>query len=132
MAYVPICALRRIGLTKTVFANATCGTIRLKLLKIGALIRISVRRVRIAMTSACPAADDRLAPPADWPTPPRPAPRPSETRRRNAPIARHHPLAHGDPKNIRPLAAHSAPPSRLPIVCGPENYQGTSQKRLVV
>ena len=58
MAYVLICALRRIGLTNTVFANATCGTIRLKLLKIGALIRISVRRVRIAMASACPAADD--------------------------------------------------------------------------
>ena len=58
MAYVLICALRRIGLAKTAFANATCGTIRLKLLKIGALIRISVRRVRIAMASACPAADD--------------------------------------------------------------------------
>jgi hypothetical protein len=58
MAYVLICALRRIGLAKTIFANATCGTIRLKLLKIGALIRISVRRVRIAMGSACPAADD--------------------------------------------------------------------------
>lgn len=58
MAYVLICALRRIGLANTVFANATCGTIRLKLLKIGALIRISVRRVRIAMASACPAADD--------------------------------------------------------------------------
>ena len=56
MAYVLICALRRIGLANTVFANATCGTIRLKLLKIGALIRISVRRVRIAMASACPAA----------------------------------------------------------------------------
>jgi hypothetical protein len=58
MAYVLICALRRIGLAETVFANATCGTIRLKLLKIGALIRISVRRVRIAMASACPAADE--------------------------------------------------------------------------
>jgi hypothetical protein len=58
MAYVLICALRRIGLAKTVFADATCGTIRLKLLKIGALIRISVRRVRIAMASACPAADE--------------------------------------------------------------------------
>jgi hypothetical protein len=57
MAYVLICALRRIGLAETVFADATCGTIRLKLLKIGALIRISVRRVRIAMASACPAAD---------------------------------------------------------------------------
>jgi DDE family transposase len=58
MAYVLICALRRIGLVNTVFADATCGTIRLKLLKIGALIRISVRRVRIAMASACPTADE--------------------------------------------------------------------------
>jgi hypothetical protein len=58
MAYVLICALRRIGLANTVFADATCGTIRLKLLKIGALIRISVRRIRIAMASACPAADE--------------------------------------------------------------------------
>src|SRR5215210_1604150 len=36
MAYVLICALRRIGLAFTQFATATCGTIRLKLLKIGA------------------------------------------------------------------------------------------------
>jgi hypothetical protein len=54
MAYVLLCALRRIGLTHTQFADATCGTIRLKLLKIGALVRVSVRRVRIAMASACP------------------------------------------------------------------------------
>jgi hypothetical protein len=56
MAYVLLCALRRIGLEKTNFAKATCGTIRLKLLKIGALVRISVRRIKIAMASACPAA----------------------------------------------------------------------------
>jgi Transposase DDE domain group 1 len=56
MAYVLLCALRRIGLRGTKLANATCGTIRLKLLKIGALVRISVRRIRIAMASACPAA----------------------------------------------------------------------------
>jgi hypothetical protein len=56
MAYVLLCALRRIGLHGTKLASATCGTIRLKLLKIGALVRISVRRVRIAMASACPAA----------------------------------------------------------------------------
>jgi hypothetical protein len=56
MAYVLICALRRIGLADTVFADATCGTIRLKLLKIGAIVRISVRRIRIAMASACPSA----------------------------------------------------------------------------
>jgi len=54
MAYVLLCALRRIGLAHTQFADATCGTIRLKLLKLGALVRISVRRVKIAMASACP------------------------------------------------------------------------------
>ncbi len=54
MAYVLMCALRRIGLADTRFAKATCGTLRLKLLKIGALIRISVRRVKIAMASGCP------------------------------------------------------------------------------
>jgi hypothetical protein len=58
MAYVLLCALRRIGLHDTAFAKATCGTIRLKLLKIGALVRISVRRIKIAMASACPAAQD--------------------------------------------------------------------------
>jgi len=53
-AYVLICALRRIGLSHTQFATATCGTIRLRLLKIGALVRVSVRRVTIAMASSCP------------------------------------------------------------------------------
>jgi hypothetical protein len=54
MAYVLICALRRIGLAHTQFAEATCGTIRLKLLKLGALVRISVRRIKVAIASACP------------------------------------------------------------------------------
>jgi len=54
MAYVLICALRRIGLAHTQFAAATCGTIRLKLLKIGAQVRLSVRRVKVAMASAHP------------------------------------------------------------------------------
>src|SRR4051794_19566994 len=62
MAYVLLCALRRIGLSHTALAAATCGTIRLKLLKIGALVRISARRVKVAMASACPAASEwRLA-----------------------------------------------------------------------
>jgi hypothetical protein len=56
MAYVLLCALRRIGLQETQFAEATCGTIRLKLLKVGALVRISVRRIKIAMASGCPSA----------------------------------------------------------------------------
>ena len=53
-AYVLLDALRRIGLRHTQFAVATCGTIRLKLLKIGAQVRQSVRRIKIAMASACP------------------------------------------------------------------------------
>ena len=53
-AYVLLCALRRIGLAGTAMAKATCGTIRLKLLKIGALVVTSVRRIKIAMASSCP------------------------------------------------------------------------------
>ncbi len=49
MAYVLLCALRRIGLAHTQFARASCGTIRLKLLKIGALVRTSVRRIKLAL-----------------------------------------------------------------------------------
>jgi Transposase DDE domain group 1 len=53
-AYVLLCALRRIGLARTEFAEATCGTIRLKLLKLGALVRNSVRQIKVAISSACP------------------------------------------------------------------------------
>ena len=58
MAYVLITALRRIGLRHTQFAQASCGSIRLKLLKIGALVTISVRRIKVAMASGCPYADE--------------------------------------------------------------------------
>jgi len=58
MAYVLISGLRRIGLKHTQFAQAACGTIRLKLLKIGALVTVSVRRIKIAMTSGCPYAHE--------------------------------------------------------------------------
>jgi hypothetical protein len=54
MAYVLLCALRRIGLRHTQFATATCGTIRLRLLKIGALVKFSCRRIKLAMASAFP------------------------------------------------------------------------------
>ncbi|TIP94985.1 MAG: IS1380 family transposase [Mesorhizobium sp.] len=57
-AYVLICALRRLGLAHTRLAEATCGTIRLKLLKIGAQVRVSVRRIKVAMASACPYAEE--------------------------------------------------------------------------
>jgi hypothetical protein len=62
MAYVLLAALRRIALAHTRLAVATCGTIRLKLMKIGAQVTKSVRRIRVAMASACPYADEfRLA-----------------------------------------------------------------------
>ena len=54
MAYVLLTALRRIGLVHTQLAQATCGTIRLRLLKIGALVRTSCRRVKLAMASGFP------------------------------------------------------------------------------
>ena len=61
-AYVLLCAVRRIGLAHTQFAEATCGTIRLKLLKLAGLVRISARRIKFALASACPYADEwRLA-----------------------------------------------------------------------
>ncbi len=53
-AYVLLCALRRIALKHTQFAMANCATIRRKLLKIGALVRISVRRIKLAMASSFP------------------------------------------------------------------------------
>lgn len=54
MAYLLLCGLRRIGLAHTRFAKATCGSIRLSLLKIAASVRVSVRRIRIAMPKAFP------------------------------------------------------------------------------
>ena len=53
-AYVLIETLQRVGLGHTELANATAGSIRLKLLKIGARVTVSVRRIKIAMASACP------------------------------------------------------------------------------
>ena len=53
-AHVLLEALRRIGLPHTELAQATCGTIRLKLLKLGARVTVSVRRIEIAIASACP------------------------------------------------------------------------------
>jgi hypothetical protein len=53
-AYVLLEALRRIGLRHSQFQDATCGTIRLKLLKLGARVTVSVRRIKVAIASACP------------------------------------------------------------------------------
>ncbi|NIR58035.1 MAG: IS1380 family transposase [Gammaproteobacteria bacterium] len=56
-AYVLVSALRRIGLAGTALARASCGTIRLKLLKVGALVTVSVRRIKLAMASGHPWRD---------------------------------------------------------------------------
>jgi len=48
LAYLLMHALRRLGRRGTELAQAQCATIRLKLLKIGALIRLTVRRVSLA------------------------------------------------------------------------------------
>ena len=58
MAYVLLAALRRIALAGTRLARATCGSIRLKLLKIAAQVRLITRRIRIAMASGAPHAPE--------------------------------------------------------------------------
>ena len=53
-AYVLMHALRRLGLEGTELARAQCGTIREKVLKIGAQIRVSVRKVWLSMSGSYP------------------------------------------------------------------------------
>jgi hypothetical protein len=57
IAYVLLEALRRLGLAGTELACAQCQTIRLKLLKVGALVRVTVRKVWVKLSSGCPYAD---------------------------------------------------------------------------
>lgn len=54
MAYVLVCGLRRLGLKGTELAQAQASTIRTRLLKIGAQVRVSVRRVYLAMAASYP------------------------------------------------------------------------------
>ena len=54
IAYVLLQMLRRLGLQGTEWAQAQCSTIRLKVLKIGALIRISVRKVWVSLAGGYP------------------------------------------------------------------------------
>jgi Transposase DDE domain group 1 len=56
IAYVLLEALRRLGLAGTELAEAQCQTIRLKLLKIGALVRVTVRKVWVRLSSGSPHA----------------------------------------------------------------------------
>jgi hypothetical protein len=56
MAYVLLQTLRRTALAGTELAKAQCGTIRLKLLKIGAQVRVTVRKIWISLSGAYPYA----------------------------------------------------------------------------
>lgn len=57
IAYVLLQNLRRLGLAGTELAKAQCNTIRLKLMKIGAQIRITTRKVWVSLSQSCPYAD---------------------------------------------------------------------------
>jgi len=54
VAYVLVNALRTFGLIGTDMSRAQCGTIRERLLKIGAQVKVSVRRVLVSLASGCP------------------------------------------------------------------------------
>ena len=54
VAYTLMTALRRVGLKDTPMARARCDTIRVKLLKIGAQVRVTIRKVWVSMAESCP------------------------------------------------------------------------------
>ena len=54
VAYLLMQALRRLGLAGTELAHAPCNTVRLKLLKIGAQIRITVRKIWVSLSTGYP------------------------------------------------------------------------------
>ncbi len=54
VAYVLLDELRRLGLTGTSLATAYCSTLRLKLLKIGARVRVTTRKVWVSLASSYP------------------------------------------------------------------------------
>jgi hypothetical protein len=54
VAYLLMQAVRRLGLKGTPMEKAQCQTIRLKLLKIGAQVKITVRKVWVSLAEGCP------------------------------------------------------------------------------
>ena len=54
VAYLLMAALRRHGLTGTALAGAQCQTIRQKVFKVGAWVRVTVRRVWLALSQSYP------------------------------------------------------------------------------
>ena len=69
MAYVLVDTLRRVGLRHSQFADAAVETIRLKLLKLGAQVRTSVRRIHFAIASGCPNKDSSNSPTSTFSVP---------------------------------------------------------------
>jgi hypothetical protein len=57
VAYMLMQALRRLALSGTEMARAQCGTIRTRLLKIAATVRVTVRKVWVSMPTGCPYAE---------------------------------------------------------------------------
>jgi len=57
LAYILLDTIRRLGLKGTRMAQATCGTIRLKLIRIGAVVVRNTRRVRLHLSTAHPDQD---------------------------------------------------------------------------
>jgi len=57
LAYLLVCGLRRLGLKTTELATAQVVTIRLRLFKIGALVRVTVRRMCISLPRSYPWPD---------------------------------------------------------------------------
>ena len=56
ITYVLLQTLRRIALAGTEMERAQCGTIRLKLLKVGAHVRVTVRKVWVSLAESYPSA----------------------------------------------------------------------------
>lgn len=54
LAYTLMAFIRRVGLAGTKLSKATCGTLRIRLLKIGAVVLRNTRRVRLLMSSVFP------------------------------------------------------------------------------
>jgi hypothetical protein len=58
MASIFVDTLRRVSLRHSQFADSAIVTIRLKLPKLGVLVRTSVRRIHFAIASGCPNKDE--------------------------------------------------------------------------
>ena len=112
MAYVLLCALRRIGLHHTRFDNASCGTIRLKLMKIGpSCASVSAASKSRWHRAARPPPSGARPPVVSMPRRARAVRRP-DTRRRGACATRHHLQAHRDQFFAAPAARNvPAPPA---------------------